>query len=168
MFNISDIGFTEKIIRSSLNMLIERDCYLIEKNLKEECINHQFASYLAKCIEESGGGCFDVDIEYNKCLDDEKTMNDKPIRPDILVHCRGKNGSGYNYLAIECKKKSICLHDKEKIKYLLDPLHNYNFGCFVLYLPTYIRYKIVTKESNFAETMRNNCTKIIRKDGETH
>lgn len=116
--------------------MIENDSYLLDKMVKEECINHRFAHYLENLINQEllkndkslSTYNLSVDVEYNKYWDYGKYVEwiEKPIRPDIVLHERWPNKPCI--LAIEIKKKYISTHDKAKIKWLIsDDRFKYRF-----------------------------------------
>ena len=73
----------------SLKSLFLQDKELIDRKLKEECINHRLAYYLEKYKPEAYANYF-VDIEYDKNGNDRKALkadgSSQFIRLDILVH----------------------------------------------------------------------------------
>ena len=137
----------EILLKCALKKLISKDLYLIQKNLKEECINHRLAVYLEEGIKNSNLD-FRIDVEYDKSIDEKKKecLNGKPMRPDIIIHERGHNEK--NILAIEAKKGYIEKHDREKIKDLLD-CYEYDYGCLISYFPErdYLKYIFLKRES---------------------
>lgn len=147
-----DRNTAKRIINQALKELIEKDNSIIKLRVKEECINHKFAIYIEKFLNEVNNleTKYDVDLEYNKSLDNPKKIvniegRDIPIRPDILVHKR-QNPDEYNLIAIEVKKDYTNNHDLAKIKGLLKDF-NYTFGFLISYLPnkSYIRVKFYQK-----------------------
>lgn len=116
-----------KWVKDSLEDFFKKNSELIEKNLKEECINHQFACSLERHRPQAFSG-YSVDVEYDKRgSDDKKMIEDKTnkevcIRPDIIVHSRGND---VNVLAIECKKTYLVKKDKEKLKKLSNQPYSY-------------------------------------------
>jgi hypothetical protein len=140
-------GETEMLIKYALKKLICRDLYIIEQNLKEECINHRLAIYLCEGIKELKLDLI-VDIEYDKSIDErkKKCSNGKPMRPDIIIHERGNNEN--NFLAIEAKKNYPTEHDREKIRDLLK-CYKYTYGCLISYFPkkNYLKYIFLKRDS---------------------
>lgn len=140
-----------KIIENSLKKLVENDINLIERKLKEECINHCFAKYIE---QEIGGILLSVDLEYDKNYEDRKKMilsnrQSYSIRPDIIVHKRLDNNN--NEIYIECKKNYLNKGDKEKLIQAKNHPYNYKFSIGVCYLPKkrYMRLWVVNNESSF-------------------
>lgn len=127
----------KKIVINSLKNLCEKDLILIEKSLKEECINHRLALYIENNkTDHPELTNIDVDLEYNKYEHDhKKMMNQTPIRPDILVHKR-ESGNSSNHIAIETKKSYSSQHDKKKIKHLVNSgVFDYTLGCVISFQP---------------------------------
>ncbi len=63
-------------LKSSLNDLIEQDVKIIERKLKEECINHRLALYLELNRPTDYSGPV-IDIEYDKNYDQKKHIEDE-------------------------------------------------------------------------------------------
>jgi hypothetical protein len=139
-------GDTKKLIKYALKKLICRDLYLINKNLKEECINHRLAVHLCEGIKKFELDLI-IDIEYDKSIDEQKKKcsNGKPMRPDIIIHERGNNEN--NFLAIEAKKDYTTKHDREKIRDLLK-CYKYTYGCLISYFPKedYLKYIFLKRD----------------------
>jgi hypothetical protein len=138
---------TEILIKHALKELINRDLYLINKRLKEECINHRLAVHLEDGIKQFNLDLI-IDIEYDKDIDEQKKKhsNGKPMRPDIIIHQRGNNIN--NFLAIEAKKGYVTEHDREKIKALLTQ-YKYTYVCLISYFPKkdYLKYIFLKRDS---------------------
>ncbi len=146
-------------VNLALADLGSKDLHLLEKDLHERTIAHQFALYLGRRFRNH-----QVDCEYNgnvaseggrkilyeikhhlqkpnrRILDESiRSGNEdqaEPIRvfPDIIVHCRGDND--HNLLAIEIKKSSNTRHqefDKKKLKAFTSDRceFKYDFGLFL-------------------------------------
>lgn len=142
------ISFEEmkQIIEKALYLLYSKDSYILDRRLKEECINHRLAKHLESIFpferyresQDSHHLNLTVDLEYNKMGDDDKATqyedygSDKHIRPDIIIHSRGNNFR--NILAIEAKKSYVNLYDKYKINKLMSNPYNYQYGCTISYL----------------------------------
>ena len=135
-----DLATVKQIMESSLSRLVEKDNELIDRKVKEECINHRLAIYIDEYYHQfcdQKNHC-NVDLEYNKNLDREKEVydgNGNPIRirPDILLHKRGSNDN--NLIAIETKKDYFRQHDMDKIRALLKPPFRYRYGFIIVYQP---------------------------------
>ena len=86
----------EEKLKRSLALLMHHDSHLLEKDVNELSISHRLALYLQQLFDS-----WDVDCEYNRNLDDKKRLDEDIVRPDIIVHHRGK---GNNLMVIEMKK----------------------------------------------------------------
>lgn len=124
-------------VSRALATLLERDSYLLLKNVNERSISHRFAIYL-----ESQFPGWDVDCEYNRNHDDVKRLqlearhaSDQDIEaitvfPDIIVHHRSKDE---NLLVIEMKKtgsRENANYDIKKLEAFKKEL-KYTFAIFV-------------------------------------
>jgi hypothetical protein len=126
-----------EIIENSISELKERDSYLLENDIHEQAISHKLACYISRQILD-----WHVDAEYNRNISVPKSLriNGKKsnVRPDILVHRRGKNNDFYddnNLLIIEIKKNPTPTdreNDLDKIKAFIreDPYY-YKFGALI-------------------------------------
>lgn len=114
-----------KAIWTALERFYTQDSDLfIEKKVKEECVNHRVALHIQEALLRSTcgelyylrqkikSGHVKVDVEYDKALEKEKSIDGKPSRPDLLIHHRGDNSS--NYAFIELKKEYRRKRDKAK------------------------------------------------------
>ena len=128
----------------ALYRLLEKDRYLLEKDLSERCIAARLAMYLREHFLE-----YDVDVEYNRqgdavaakrlrglkenCWKRLNRKEDKIAVPDVIVHHRGCNS--HNLLVIEMKKTSNrdgtdC--DRQRIEAFCEQQHlHYCFGALV-------------------------------------
>ncbi|HEY8462421.1 MAG TPA: hypothetical protein VIM29_00055 [Bacillota bacterium] len=164
-----DLATVKQIMESSLSRLVEKDSELIDRRVKEECINHRLAIYIDENYRQFCGqrNHCNVDLEYNKNLDREKEVydgNGKPIRirPDILLHKRGSNDN--NLIAIETKKDCFKRHDMDKIQALLKPPFRYLYGFIILYRPLKPEMKVRFFNRKFAEDYQTfRFTKIQRR-----
>jgi len=112
----SDEEVFEKVDQA-INLLIEKDGYLLEIDANERAISHRLGLYLQLLFED-----WYVDCEYNRNLDSPKRLetyqdrinpNEQAVNiaetdpitvfPDIIVHERGCRN---NLLIIEIKKKT--------------------------------------------------------------
>ena len=99
-----------KLIRKAFTELKSKEGYLfdcsIEENveydarkLHEVCLNHKLANYLEKLIlpilQEENEKFF-VDIEFNR-----EGLNNKFVRPDIIIHNRKSGDEKHNFLVME-------------------------------------------------------------------
>ena len=92
------------IIENVLNEFKKRDGILLEKGIHEQAITHLIGCYLRKKFRG-----FNVDCEYNRNLDDQKSdpcfsckddkceikkeKGAKTKRPDIIIHKRGNENN---------------------------------------------------------------------------
>lgn len=138
-----------ELIEASLIEINHRDYLLLNRHVREECINHRLAFYFEILFSQiiHDDMHYVVDLEYNKNLsvsDKEVEILGNPvaIRPDIIIHKRIDHGD--NLLAVEAKLNSLLLHDINKLKRLLSPPYNYRFTAAVLYHPnrTYFAYRV--------------------------
>lgn len=102
----------------AIKNFLDKEPFLLERNLNERTISFKFAEYLQKEYGEK----YNVDCEYNRMPNDDKNMdegyitkrlhlnieeiktnNDKgqTVFPDIIIHKRGINDN--NFLVIEIK-----------------------------------------------------------------
>jgi hypothetical protein len=96
----------KKRTEHAIELLRERDEFLIHFATREETLSHRLAVYLEWVFPG-----YHVDCEYDKRIDDgevyDKTRvhggKESGFRPDIIVHRRGNSQN--NLLAIELKKK---------------------------------------------------------------
>ncbi len=148
----------KQLITNALSLLVENDKVLIEKKVREECINHRLACYLENLINRNLNNHFryEVDLEYNKNYNNPKKIidesnNPKSIRPDIIIHKRDTND---NLIVFEIKKGYTIQHDLIKIEGLFRPPMKYTYGCLISYLPDkdYIKVKLLSN-SNITQEM---------------
>ena len=117
----------------------EKYLYFDRKNLAIEVHEithaHRIAVYLeAEMANDETFINYNVDIEYNRCINDIKRINNDNIKPDIIIHKRGKNDAAANLIVIEIKKEKFDEHDRRKIEGLCnDVKFNYKYGyCLLL------------------------------------
>jgi len=124
--NIEEIHILQ-IIECAVTALKTCDRYLLDKEVKEECINHKIANHLytAMMMNENEhfyeivnlikSGKMSIDLEYDKHKEARKEMpGGLMVRPDIVVHERGSDN--YNFMFIEVKKSYSSKLDIEKCK----------------------------------------------------
>lgn len=132
-----------------INELIEKcllaihyyDTVLLDRKVREECVNHRLAFYLETFFPDiiHDDMYYNVDLEYNKNLSaDDKQITDRKdqvisIRPDIIIHKRPSNSD--NLLAIEAKLRRLNNHDLLKMEKVLYPPYNYKWTAAITYLP---------------------------------
>jgi hypothetical protein len=84
---------------TAVDLLVQRDGYLLEHALYEPALTHRIAVYL-----EGRFDGYNVDCEYDQNKGGPKNLPKYGnARPDILVHRRGENHPT-NLLAVEAKK----------------------------------------------------------------
>lgn len=99
----------------------EGNFYLLEENLNERTISHQFAMHLQRAFKD-----YNVDCEYNRAEGRPKQLRipqenvswedteAKTVFPDIIVHRRGRDT---NILVVEMKKSGRNVNfDEEKLR----------------------------------------------------
>lgn len=129
----------EGAIHRALDILYEKDFYLIEHHLHEQCVAFRFGLYLYKELQLWGFGNYDLDAEYDKNMDRKKWLKSWPkgARPDFILHKRGNN-KPTNILIIELKKGKrprVTQRDERKIKEFMTSPYNYCYGVTILLSP---------------------------------
>lgn len=147
---------SEKQVKAAVSVaidsLLQRDAFLLAKDVNERSISHRFAIHLQAEVEQ-WQEAWDVDCEYNrdfsdtgepysKQLDliemdsfhvDVHDENATTVYPDVIVHRRGEP---VNLLVIEMKKVSAGkdkkdFDQKRKLPAYMRQL-DYKFGVFIL------------------------------------
>lgn len=123
----------EKVIRA-IEILNTNDPDLFTLNASEWAISHRLAVYL-----EQGIPGWDVDCEYNRqgVDKDPKAMpNSDKVRPDIILHHRGKVEPIHNLLVVEVKKHKTDVDLGKVCEYTKPPegsrKYQYQFGLALL------------------------------------
>jgi hypothetical protein len=91
----------EPIVREALNMLFARDATLLASNNSEWAVAHRLAVYLEQLLPG-----WNIDCEFNRQGDSTDVKSralGSRVRPDIIVHHRGRLEREHNLLAIELK-----------------------------------------------------------------
>ena len=102
-----------------LNILFEKDIFLIENNTHEQSISWKIACYLENefkdFLEQKG---YSVDTEYNRYWEEPKRSKElgSLIKPDIIIHKRGENNEESNFAIFEIKKWNLDNGDIKKLK----------------------------------------------------
>lgn len=148
---------SKRWIQEALFILFNtEDNKLIERKVKEECINHRLAAILENCKPKKYREYF-IDVEYNKLGDEEKMIemsgNQVVIRPDIVVHKRSTNITE-NALAIECKIGYLRKHDKEKLIKMLVGKYSYTDVIGISYQSKKDYFLLYIKERDFCEPLK--------------
>ncbi|MCU6708005.1 hypothetical protein M6D81_04700 [Paenibacillus sp. J5C_2022] len=154
-------SYIKRALNNSIKEFLDRDKYLLEKNVSERAISHKIASYL----EDEFGSFYDVDCEFNRNASNEAELKkilvihneikelpgiksnpriheidgeeyyEFSVYPDIIVHKRGR--SNRNILIIEIKKSNSSItkdYDYCKLKAYTDSKYNdlkYQYGAFL-------------------------------------
>lgn len=122
----------------AINILFEKDSFLLENGISERSVAHKLAEYLQVLFPE-----WNVDCEYNKKGVDPKELvgikdcdyerTTDRIYPDIIIHKRNKKE---NLLVIEIKitsGQSAC--DIKKLELLTkkgkNKKYEYDFGAYI-------------------------------------
>jgi len=101
-------GEIQEELRGAIRQFVKNDRFLLEYAVREEAVSHRIAVYLEPRFAE-----YHVDCEYDCDLDSktghkqvmyEDRQAESDVRPDIIVHHRGKNGRDHNQLVVELKK----------------------------------------------------------------
>lgn len=102
------------LLDQAVNSLFARDTAVLENS--EWAIAHRLAVYLEPLLPG-----WNIDCEFNR--QGEKTTSGPKmaadgsrVRPDIIVHHRGRVEREHNLLAIELKKRANSSRDHEKVK----------------------------------------------------
>ena len=109
-----------------LKLTIEKEAYLIEKDVSERAIAHKLAEYLQKEFQD-----YNVDCEYNRKYDEVKLRSDRErgFVPDIIVH---KRGTDENLMIVELKKTGRRKNEeKERLKEAINDPLKYCLGVYV-------------------------------------
>ncbi len=100
----------------------------------EQTIAFRVGIHLHELLKRSDYSCLNLDCEYNKHGDNPKSVNDKAIRPDLLIHSRGNDDK--NILVVEFagwwKSEEDLEKDKAKLEALTKPDGEYRYRLGVL------------------------------------
>lgn len=131
---------TKTLLTGAVGMFLDFDKELLANDVHEQAVAHRIACYIE--LGESRG--YQVDCEYNTQAMDAKRWHGKIFRPDIIVHKRGRNGSGDNLLVVEIKKDKKCQSNIARLQCMTNPSNHafsYELGCFLYFnngIPKYI------------------------------
>lgn len=130
-------------LKIGIDLLIEKDSFLLTNNSNERSVSHKLAEYLQQLFPN-----YNVDCEYNRHFSNPKRGNigNNPlILPDIIIHKRGSDHD--NLIVIEIKtrnrfigdKKISFFYDHRKLKMFTRKKRNdnefgYKFGFFINFL----------------------------------
>jgi hypothetical protein len=128
----------ENNVIAAINILLERDSFLLQNNVNERSISHKLAEYLQTRFES-----WNVDCEYNRShnvrkelhvTDEARSLDDteaKTVFPDIIIHIRNTSN---NLLVIEIKKTTSsenAAFDKRKLAAFVRHPFSYKYGLFI-------------------------------------
>jgi hypothetical protein len=135
----------EPIIRTALDRLYKEDSYLIEHcgkkaktnnttHVSEMSIVFRFGIYLQELAKQDKYlASRNIDIEYNRNLNDLKQQDGKNVRPDLIIHRRGTRE---NLLAIEFKTywsdKNSIENDKNRLREFLREQFSYKYALLII------------------------------------
>jgi len=123
-------------LESAARLVGQRDAYLLENDLRKEAISHRLAFYLEEILRRDQTlnlEKFSVDCEYNsgagyqrkylqikwpKGSQSQLRKRDQHVRPDIIIHQRGRDHEHVNLLMVEVKKSSTISSAAEKFAML--------------------------------------------------
>ena len=92
----------EPLIQQALDTVLARDSFLFQVESSEWSVAHRLAVYLEQLFPG-----WDIDCEYNRqgdAIDIKRFARERKVRPDIIIHHRGKLELKHNLLVIEVKK----------------------------------------------------------------
>lgn len=115
----------EVIVREALNTLVARDANLLDGDASEWSVAHRLAIYLEELLPG-----WNIDCEFNRQGDsaDPKAVADgSHVRPDIVVHHRGRVDRAHNLLAVELKKQTSHVDHKKAQEYTRPPVGKRKF-----------------------------------------
>jgi len=124
------------LVKATLKIIYEQDNYLIKKEVSERSIVHHFANRFGRLKEETEYSHLDIDVEYNRNLDDKKKTKrfQGGTYPDFILHERGNNEN--NTLIIEFKTWWNLGTDDDLIKLqdFTDPnsVYKYDLGLSII------------------------------------
>ena len=96
------INNLKTLLQKSIDKAYNEEPSLFDKIGVEQAIVFRIGVYLHELLKKSSSlSSLHIDCEYNKLGDDPEAINYKKIRPDIIVHERGKQDK--NILAVEFK-----------------------------------------------------------------
>lgn len=107
------------LFESSLTLFVEEERDLIWSGVSERCLCSRFAMILEPMARGAGLSDYRADVEYNRHGVNRKGYVRRqyhdfvPITCDIVLHARGMRDPD-NLIAIEMKRASHRLHDKER------------------------------------------------------
>ena len=153
------------ILDECLTKMLEKDGYLLEKNLHEQTLSGRLATYLIEYYEKDELWNYNVDCEYNRNFNNPKILenisNKNGVRPDIIIHKRWSNDD--NLLVIEIKKDSNAeaqsWSDDEKLRWFTssDDQYRYTYWVYLMFDTEGLKeYKIYKKGNIISSWKRPN------------
>lgn len=117
---IINASYLEKIFDIANLKFIDSEKSHILGGVSERCLCSNLATYLRTEIKEEGINYY-CDVEYNRNDGRVKTIIDNDlcitrVTCDLIVHSRGESLSNDNLIALEMKKSSRSLKEKQKDK----------------------------------------------------
>lgn len=151
-----NIDSIEKLVIKACKELYKNDYHLIEYNLCERTLVFRFGLYFHYyMIKDSELKGYDLDVEYNKNIDEIKATRNYPNGRyvDLVVHKRGHNNSVNNILAIEFKKNRVYKDDKIKIDDLMSPtdVYRYRYGMTLTFKKNKIVYSMRSQMEDWVD-----------------
>jgi hypothetical protein len=107
------------LVDQAVNMLFAHDAALLETNNSEWAVAHRLAVYLERLLPG-----WNVDCEFNRQDDgtDPKMLGGgNRVRPDIIVHHRGRVEREHNLLIVELKKTTSSTDQAKVQEYTAPP-----------------------------------------------
>jgi len=145
-----EIKIIKRRIKHCIDLIYENDQDLFNRANFEITISAKLAQYLFIEFKE-----FDVDCEYDKHIDHQKRVEnlDSNIRPDIVIHKRGKDDNNLVYIEVK-KEQNKTSRNKDFKKIIemtkLNGEYRYKLGIFIDFYKnkedTTIKYFINGKE----------------------
>lgn len=127
----------QRRLATALQRFSENDFILLEYKLHECCIAGRLAMYLQAEFPQ-----YSVDVEYSRhelspkklknlerCANKTDEQGYSIVRPDIVVHCRGNDGS--NLLVLEVKKQRDSDCNRKRIRAFREQ-YGYTFGATII------------------------------------
>ena len=154
-----------KVLSECLETMLNRDKYLLEKNVHEQTLSTRLACYLSSYYETQEWWNYNVDCEYNRNFNNPKILenisNKNGVRPDIIIHKRWSNDD--NLLVIEIKKDSNAeaqsWSDDEKLRWFTssDDQYRYTYWVYLMFDTEGLKeYKIYKKGNIISSWERPN------------
>lgn len=145
-----NITFEEikSLVDESLQEFYAKDVGLFKhKAVSERCMMFHIGWHMLKKMKSTPEFYgLDLDCEYNRHLNDPKSMQGQLVIPDLVIHSRKKDD--HNILVVEFKKGNPSKIDKQKdedkLEYFTNPNNEYAylFGLFVELHPTEAHIKL--------------------------